>query len=133
MKMTLQADSWFRFQVPVELLPVELTRARLVIQVVGPMGRLEISGLRRRLDADGAPPEVVSLKVWQDPVGTLPVLELTDRELLRTDADGGFVLGLTAGEQRPPPVTTEPGYEPQLSRGWQIERLSLELSGVVSP
>jgi hypothetical protein len=97
------------------------------------MGRLEVSGLRRRPEADGASPEAVSLKVWQDPVGTLPELELTDREMLRTDADGGFILGLTAGELQPSREAPEPGDEPHVSRGWQIERLSLELSGVVSP
>jgi hypothetical protein len=133
MQTSLRSDTWLRFQLPVELLPVELTRAQLVIQVTGPMGRLEISGYRRGLDADGAKPEVVSLKVWQDPVGALPALELIDRELLRTDADGGFMLGLTAGEQQPPGAAPGPGDEPHISRGWQIERLSLELSGVVAP
>jgi hypothetical protein len=117
-------------------LPVDLTRARIVIHVVGPMGRLEVSAFRSR-DSGGdgaanAPREVVSLKTFDDPVGTLQAIELTDRELLALDADGGFMLGLTAGELEGSAMAPRRDLSRE-SQSWRIEQLSLELSGVVSP
>jgi hypothetical protein len=127
LERTSQSEAWLRFQIPAELSPLELTRAQLVVQVIGPMGRLEVSGYRGR---EGAGREVVSLKTWDEPLGTLSAIELTDRELLGLDAQGGFLLGLTAGK---PEETPGAGGVPLKQAAWRIQRLSLELSGVVAP
>jgi hypothetical protein len=136
LERTDRSEAWLRFQIPAELLPLELTRAQVILQVVGPMGRLEISGYRTRqggVRGTGvAGREVVSLKTWQEPVGTLPALELTERELLGLDAEGGFVLGLTAGTDQPQ-QTPAPDGAALKAAVWRIESLSLELSAVVSP
>src|SRR5205085_1156088 len=68
------ASVWLKFQLPRERLPVELTSGRLVIQVTGQLGRLEVNGLHRKPGDDrpraiGAAP--VSIRRCDQPVGTL--------------------------------------------------------------
>jgi hypothetical protein len=130
LEQTSPAEAWLRFQIPVELLPLKLTRAKVVIQVVGPMGKLEISSYRAR---EGGRREAVSLKTWHQPVGMLPALELTEPDLLGLDAEGGFILGLTAGKVDQPHEAPASGDESLKPAAWRIERLSLELSGEVTP
>jgi hypothetical protein len=133
------ATAWLRFQMPKELLPVALDRLRLVLQVTGPVGRLEVSALRRTRGDEapagtgGGPREVVSLYVWNDPVGTSRPIEITDRELLQLDREGGLLLGIAGGDPDRPELTgTQEAGSTRVSF-WKIERLSLELSGTVSP
>jgi hypothetical protein len=120
---------------PRELLPVELTRARLVISVAGPVGRFEVSALRRSHNHQAAErrDEVVTVKTWHAPVGTLSPAEIADSDLLHLDDEGGLLLGLAAGD----PGTPEAKFS-QLRDGskisfWRIEQLSLELFGTVAP
>jgi hypothetical protein len=130
------ASAWLKFQLPRELLPLELTRGRLVIRVTGPLGRLEVFGLYRepgdvRTGAIGGQP--VSIHTWDQPVGTLPV-PLDDSNLLRVGNDGSLVLGLAIkGPERlvEHDQTAPPDEKPSY---WRIEELSLELTGkVVEP
>src|SRR5262249_34033969 len=79
LELSKPATAWFRFQLPESLLPVELSRARLVITVAGPVGRAAVSALRRPADpgpgGERAGPgrdEIVTVKTWNAPVGTLP-------------------------------------------------------------
>jgi hypothetical protein len=135
------STAWLRFQLPASLLPLELSRAQLVITVTGPVGRVEISALRRRPDnlapggeaAAAGRDEVVSVKTYNAPVGTLPVAEILDSDLLRLDSTGGFVLGLAVGNPHQPPPTPKPGSDDAKVSFWKIEHLSLELWGTVSP
>lgn len=112
--------TWLRFQIPSVLLPVAIQRGRLVIRVAGPVVRLEIAGLRPNLQ------DIVPMKTWTDPVGTLS-LELTDSEMLRATADGGVMLRVSGGAPNQldqatsvPNADTKPSY-------WHIESLALEL------
>jgi hypothetical protein len=128
-------SAWLRFQLPVELLPVELTRARLVVSVAGPVGRFEVSALRRRNDrpAGEGRDEVVSVKTWHAPVGTLSPAEIFDSDLLQLDDDGGLRLGLAAGDPASPEATASQTRDGSKISFWRIEHLSLELVGTISP
>ena len=111
---------WLRFQIPRVLLPVAVQRGRLVIRVNGPVVRLEVAGLRANLT------DIVPIKTWDDPVGTLS-WELTDSELLSVSADGGLLLRISAGDPKlTDQVTTVSTTDGKLSF-WRIESLSLEL------
>lgn len=117
---SVPTTTWLRFQIPSVLLPVAIQRGRLVIRVAGPVVRLEVAGLRPNLQ------DIVPIKTWTDPVGTLS-LELTDSEMLRVTADGGVMLRVSGGAPNPlgqatsiPDADTKPSY-------WHIESLALEL------
>jgi len=114
------ANTWLRFQIPRQLLPVAVRRGRLVIQVTGPVGRLELAGQRPNGN------EIVSIQTWKDPVGTL-TWELTDPDLLSVTTDGGLLLRISGGESKPlEQATSLPDSDSKVSY-WQIESLALEL------
>jgi hypothetical protein len=137
MESTRQATAWFRFQLPTELLPLELTGARIVITVSGPVGRVEVSALRRGEDKPGGTEasrgEVVSVKTWNAPVGTLSAAEIADSRLLQLDAEGGLILGLAAGEPASVDANGVPALQGSRISAWRIENLSLEVSGTITP
>ncbi len=111
---------WLRFQIPSVLLPIAVQRGRLVIRVNGPVVRLEVAGLRANLT------DIVPIKTWKDPVGTLS-WELTDPEVLSVSADGGLLLRISAGDPKlTDQVVTASTSDGKLSY-WRIESLSLEL------
>lgn len=112
--------TWLKFQIPPVLLPVAVQRGRLAIQVAGPVVRLEIAGHRRSQN------DIVPIKIWNDPVGTLS-LELTDPEMLQVAADGGLLLRISGGDPKlldQAMIVTNP--DAKLSY-WRIESLALEL------
>ena len=112
--------TWLRFEIPKTLLPVAVQRAKLVMRVAGPVVRLEIAGLRAKSE------EIVPIKTWTDPVGTLS-LELTDRELLSLSDDGGLMLRVAGGDPIRNELTSSvPDLDAKVSY-WHIESLALEL------
>ena len=112
------SSAWLRFQVPRPLLPVAASRARIVIQVAGPVGRLELLGAH-----DGA---AQSIQTLTDPVGRL-VFEIADPKLLQISADGELVLGLNAGDPSRPELTHNEGEHDSKVNYWRIESLGLQL------
>ena len=111
------SSAWLRFQVPRELLPVAASRARIVIQVAGPVGRLELLGVH-----DGT---ARSIQTLTDPVGRL-VFEIADPKLLQISAGGELVLGLNAGDPSRPELTHTQGGDSKVNY-WRIESLGLQL------
>ncbi len=112
--------TWLKFQIPEVLLPVAVQRGRVVIRVAGPVVRLEIAGLRPNRQ------DIVPIKTWTDPVGTLS-LELTDSELLNLSADGGLMLRVAGGDpSRVESLSSTPDLDAKVSY-WRIESLALEL------
>ena len=118
------ASQWLKFYVPHELLPIELTRALLIVDVTGPVGRCELMGLARQREGN---PEPVRIDLRRDPVGRV-TFEILDGEVLKLGPDGTLVLGLSAGDPERPELTHPPDQEGKPSY-WTIERLSLELWG----
>ncbi len=112
------SSAWLRFQVPRELLPVAASRAQVVVQVAGPVGRLELLGRQ-----DGA---AQSIQTITDPVGRL-VFEITDPKLLQITPDGELVLGLNAGDPSRPELTHTKGDRDAKVNYWRIESLGLQL------
>ncbi len=124
-------SNWLRFQVPPELLPITAAKARVQIKASGPMGRLEVLGLKG--DA------VQSLQVVTDPVGTVTI-EISDADVLTVSADGGVSLGVSAGIPSPEILGANSTTSPESAAAnpgslgddikanyWRIEALSLQL------
>ncbi|MFO0919147.1 MAG: hypothetical protein U0872_12635 [Planctomycetaceae bacterium] len=123
-------SNWLRFQVPPELLPISSTRATVQVKASGPMGRLEILGLKG--DA------IQSVQVVTDPVGTITI-DITDADLLQISPDGGLSLGVNAGIPTPDAAPGPDGAAPTPSTNaqmkanyWRIESLSLQLWATTS-
>ena len=112
---SLPSSAWLRFQVPAVLLPLEPLRAKLTAQVTGPVGKLEIAGVRGK--------QMVFIKTWMDPVGTMSV-EIDDPTLLQVTS-GGLLLKVSGGDPARPELTLSSGK----ASYWRIESLRLELRG----
>ncbi len=112
------STAWLRFQIPGVLVPLELQRAKVTVQVTGPVGRLEIGGLRGK--------EAIAVKTWMDPVGTLS-FEIDDPALLKV-SEGGLLLRVSGGDPARPELT----QSVDKANYWRIESLRLELYGKTS-
>ena len=87
---------WLSFMIPRELLPVTPRRARVDIKVTGPVGRIEILGIKQGT--------VTSLQTFMDPVGSVSI-ELNDPEAITVDQEGRLALGISAGDPNRPELT----------------------------
>jgi hypothetical protein len=108
------------FQIPRSLLPLVATKARLEIKVSGPMGRIEILGVK-----NGAP---VSLQTVTNPVGSL-VFEIEDAEVLNISDQGDLSLGISAGDPAAGPAPMAVGSADNF---WRIDSLALQISAKAS-
>ena len=88
--------AWLSFMIPRELLPVTPRRARVDIKVTGPVGRIEILGIKQGT--------VTSLQTFMDPVGSVSI-ELNDPEAITVDQEGRLALGISAGDPNRPELT----------------------------
>jgi hypothetical protein len=106
-----------RFQLPLSVLPLQVERARLVVQVRAPGRRFTVTGA-----ADAA--ELLSV---ESPNDTLQV-DLTQEALLRLDDQGGLTLRIKIGELAAGGPTM--GGAPAR---WSIAALGLEVTGRTLP
>ncbi|MBW3543209.1 MAG: hypothetical protein KY476_23390, partial [Planctomycetes bacterium] len=115
-------ETWLRFQVPPEVLPLKLERARIIIKISGPSRRLELVGLAGR--------RARSLAVRSEPLGTLS-FDIDRPEVLALDEGGGFSLGVFVGDEtmRPDDADLREG----VVRNWQIESLRASIHGTTLP
>ena len=125
-------SSWLRFQIPRELLPLTANQARIDVKVTGPIGRIELKGLKNG--------ETTSLRTIIDPVGAFSI-DVIDSEVLSIDEDGGVSLGLYAGDPARPELTHSSGKPAVNGTGqaagdanrntkvnyWRIESLTMQL------
>lgn len=121
-------STWLSFRVPRELLPLDVRRARMEIKVSGPVGLIEIKGLKNQT--------VTSLFKKIDPVGTLTI-EIDDPEVLTISDSDNVDLGVYAGDPSRPEMT-RPKSEPTTTTKrkidsiekvnyWRIDSLTLQL------
>jgi hypothetical protein len=113
----LAADMHLRFQVPAEVLPLEVERARLEVGIRAPSRRIVVAGR--------AGEDLVELHRVESPADPIRVA-LTDPRLLRLDDKGGLHLNLDISA----PIKggdTEDKNAP--GREWKIEYIELEVSG----
>ena len=112
---TGDSEFWLEFQLPPEVLPIELEGADLTIRITGATSRLEVLGL-----VQGEPE---TIRVWENPVGALR--HGLSGAVLDHDAAGGVLLGFrirgVVGA-----ADAEPGA---LQSYWRIESLELEARG----
>ncbi len=109
---------WLRFQVPPVLLPLQSLSGRMVVQMTGPIGKLEVAGVRQG--------KVESLKTWVDPVGTVE-LPITDGDLLTLDAAGGILLRIGGGDPDRPELTKTETSDGPKTNYWRIESVTFDL------
>jgi hypothetical protein len=111
-------EAWLRFQLPPEVLPLQVAQAALSVRATGPARRIEVFGR--------AGQQLVSLGSRNNPIGTLR-FEIDRGDVLQLDSQGGLVLAVAIGDlhaQRDD--SSDPSYE---GERWRIEALSLELTG----
>jgi hypothetical protein len=118
--MQLPSETWLRFQLPDESLPLAAERATL----------------RIRIDAPGRPTEVLALAAgraktlesWQGPHGTIRLV-ITDAEALQVDPAGGIVLGIRVGAAKAPSADGADEMSTRQGQEWAIQFVALEVSG----
>jgi len=109
------SEMWLRFQAPEAVLPLRLERARLTLQITAPGCMVEI------LRAGGAPRQ--PLRRLSNPIG-LTELTLSGETLPPLDAHGRLLVGIAV---RP----AADGSGPAQVQPWKIERVQMEIAGVV--
>jgi hypothetical protein len=108
------ADQQIRFQLPPQVLPFKVERARLVAKINALSRRVVIAGY-----AEGGPVEIYHT---ESPLGPIQV-EITDERLLRLDPGGGLHVAVnTSGGERRPGEIRRP-------EAWTMEYLELEVTG----
>ena len=112
------SETYLRFELPRQVLPIRLDRARLVVRINAPSRTVQLLGYGSQ--------RWVSLATWNSPVGGFP-LEITDPELLELDDQGGFLLGITVAPDRSSEAVT--GLVTRLGSAWKIEAVELEVTG----
>jgi hypothetical protein len=110
---TNASRAWLRFQIPPSLLPVEIQRMRLTLQVTAPDRRLQIVRL-----VDGQVQELFSRV---NPIGRYECV-LAPPELPGVDPSGGVLVGVVVGD----PVDAAAGSE---SVTWKMDFVHLEIRG----
>ena len=112
------SETCLRFQIPKEVLPVELDRAALTIEIKALSYRLEIVGWSAG--------QLVPLASRNGPVGTVR-FEIDRAEVLELDDRGGLLLGINVGGR---PSSAPSGSSPLMaSPAWKIEAVRLEVAG----
>jgi hypothetical protein len=112
------AVTHLRFQLPAEVLPFQVERARLAAKVNAPGRRVAVTA-----PADGGPVELYRADSPLDPLR----IEITQERLLRLDRDGGLHLYLDLGEALE--GSEGPSNSRQLGPNWTIDYLDLEVTG----
>jgi hypothetical protein len=115
---TGETDAWVRFELPPQVVPLDLEEVTVSFAVKGAVGTVELLG--RSGD------RTESLHVWRSPAGALQV-KVRRRDVLGLDDRGGIRLGFRVrGSERP--VEKSPGRA-ALARYWQIDSVRVEASG----
>jgi hypothetical protein len=111
-------DMHLRFQLPAEVLPFQVERARLSLRIDAPSRRVTIEG--RTADRTQ---ELVRVESPLDPIR----LDIAEANLLRLDDEGGIHLNLNVSE--PLKGGSARSSSRQLVEKWTIEHLELEVVG----
>jgi hypothetical protein len=118
---TQNAEMHLRFQLPPEVLPFQVERARLVARIDCPSRRVTVSGY----DGD----RLVELHRVESPLDPIQV-DLTEGRLLRLDGEGGLHLHVSV---RHVPTPEEEEEDVRFDQKWTVEYLELEVTGQTLP
>lgn len=106
---------WLRFQLPPAVVPFQLDRARLSLQITAAGCVVDI----RRADSDAPQP----LRRVHNPIGVIE-LTLAGQTLPPLDADGRFLVGIDVH-------AADSGSAPPQTPSWKIDWLQMEVAGIV--
>src|SRR5207245_10001125 len=98
-----------RFQIPPQVLPLEVERARLTLRLTAAAREVAVNGV--------AGTETISLRRLNSPLG-VEQIEIDDPRLLRPDEHGALYVEITLGEAR--------GAEQDT---WRLDAAGLEVRG----
>jgi hypothetical protein len=118
MQSHLTAEMDLRFQLPAEVLPFTIERARVVVKINAPSRQVTVGGL-----ADDKPVPLQAVHSPLDPIHA----DITQPRLLQTDAGGGLHVSLAIGEA---PKSTAANPTSQGGAQWKIDYIDLEIAGV---
>lgn len=110
-------SEWLRFQLPESVLPIQLSRAEVSLDIRAPSRSVEILGL-----SDGTP--VVVKKLFH-PIGAFQAT-LDRPELLQLDEQGGLVIAIHVGREE----SDEP-LDLMSQASWRIEAIRVDVVGTV--
>jgi hypothetical protein len=118
----VNSDMHLRFQLPREVLPFQVERARFTLKIDAPSRRVTIAGL------EGS--RTTELRSIDSPLDPLRV-DITDERLLHLDPEGGLHLNLSIGNT----LQAKPDAAPpqQVTEKWIIDYLELDVSGRTAP
>lgn len=111
-------DTVLRFRIPKQVLPIQLDRVILTIDIKAPSRELQILG-----QLNG---EFVILESRGSPLGKLE-FEIDREDVLQINSDGELTLGVNVGDARD--GESNRLLDPSEAQTWTIEDLQLELAG----
>lgn len=110
------ANMRLRFQIPVEVLPLRIDRARFTIKLSAPSREVVVAAFK-----DGRPDVVRKV---QSPIG-VEAIDLTETRHLQLDDQGGLYVNVDIGDT---PTVLGPDDKP-VGVNWRIDYLDLEVHG----
>ena len=116
-EMSSGATDWLRFQLPESVLPLELSRAVVSLDIRAPSRFVEILGLN-----DGAPVVVKQLSL---PIGTYQI-SLDRPGLLQLDEHGGLTIALRVGAEE-----VDDPQDLMAQANWKVHSLQMSVVGKV--
>jgi hypothetical protein len=115
-----ESKSWFAFQIPPSLLPVEPHSVQIEISVTGPVGKMDLAGWNGE--------SRVEFRHWSNPVNTLSI-EVDNLPAGALTESGEFLLFVSGGV----PIEEQKLEPDTLPSPWQIESLKVTLKAVSGP
>jgi hypothetical protein len=112
--------TWLRFQIPEEVLPIDLQRVRLTMEITAPNRIVQVVR-----ESDG---QVESLSSDHNPIGRVTVV-IEPPSIPDLDEHGGVRLGIAVGTDAD--SSTDADSNTDKKNGWQIDWLQLEIAGQV--
>jgi hypothetical protein len=112
------SNTCLRFQIPPQVLPMQLEHATLTVQINAPSRELEITGWAAKTP--------ISLARRSGPVGTLQ-FEIDRADVLQLDDQGGLLLAIDVGGHQPLPSRDFRSL--MASPAWRIDAVRLEVTG----
>jgi hypothetical protein len=115
------AEKMVRFRLPPSAIPMDVERATLSLTIRARGRTVSISGF-----ADGKP---VPLHEVTNPIDPIRI-DITDRSLLRPDADGSLRFQIRIGDRANATLDVR---DPEQYASWRIESLGLDVTGRTQP
>ena len=111
--------SWLRVQLPESVLPMQVDRCRITLQITGPAKKIEVLSLENE--------KPVPMETIANPIGTVEI-NITRADALKLDDKGGLIVGLLIGDETE--KKKNDAGEGQINFTWRVESCRIEVDGV---